>query len=153
MLGANGALNVLVYNTSTFEITYTSNQGGPLKNFVIDHPVSPDKYLVHACLEGPEAGVYYKGESVIESDRCKFVEITLPSYVKHFATDFSIQLSPIGNENSLYTSRVDKETGKFKVFGKPGEFFWYVYGKRQSIEVEPLKTDVNVKGSGPYKWI
>jgi hypothetical protein len=115
--------------------------------------VSPDKYLVHSCLEGPEGGVYYRGENVIESNGSNFIEITLPSYVKHFATDFTIQVCSIDNENSLYTSKVDKDTGTFKVFGKPGEFFWHIYGKRQSVEVEPLKSAVTLKGSGPYKWL
>jgi hypothetical protein len=36
---------------------------------------------------------------------------------------------------------------------KSCEFFWTVYGKRQTIEVEPLKQKVNVKGEGPYRWI
>ena len=31
---------------------------GPSKSFIIDHPTDPSKYLVHVCLEGPEAGVY-----------------------------------------------------------------------------------------------
>jgi hypothetical protein len=43
--------------------------------------------------------------------------------------------------------------GIFKVFGKPGAFFWHVYGSRHKIDVEPLKASVDLKGSGPYKWI
>jgi len=35
------------------------------KTFVREHPLNKDKYLVHACLEGPEAGVYYRGERLI----------------------------------------------------------------------------------------
>ena len=27
-----------------------------------------DKYLVHACLEGPEAGVYYRGKDIIQDN-------------------------------------------------------------------------------------
>ena len=77
----------------------------------------------------------------------------MPKYVKKLATDFTIQITPINNKNEFYTSEVDEETGTFKVFGKPGEFFWHVYGTRQTIEVEPLKSSVNVKGSGPYRWI
>ncbi len=44
---------VLTYNTTTNEISSNS-----AKTFVINHPTKPDSYLVHACLEGPEAGVY-----------------------------------------------------------------------------------------------
>ena len=136
----------LVYNTNTFEITYNT------KTFVIDHPTSPDKYLVHACLEGPEAGVYYSGEGIIDLYSVSR-EIVLPNYVKHIANNFTIQITSVNSNNSFYTSRVNEENGTFKVFGKPGEFFWHVYGTRQTIEVEPLKKYVNIKGSGPYKWI
>jgi hypothetical protein len=136
-----------VYDTTTFEVSYATSG---TKTFVIDHPFSPDKYLVHACLEGPEAGVYYRGKGIIQE---REIEITLPSYVKHIATDFSVQITAVNSNNIFYTSEVDEETGAFKVFGKPGIFFWHVYGKRQTIEVEPLKSEVNVKGTGPYKWL
>ena len=47
----------------------------------------------------------------------------------------------------------DNTDGKFYVYGSPGEFFWTVYAKRCSIEVEPFKKEVSIHGSGPYKWI
>ena len=135
--------------------TGISGSSGPIgptgtKTFIIDHPQDTNKYLVHACLEGPEAGVYYRGIGIIENEE---VEITLPDYVKYLAINFSVQITAIGCENSFHTSRVNQDTGIFKVFGKPGEFFWHVYGTRHYINVEPLKADVNIKGSGPYKWI
>jgi hypothetical protein len=43
--------------------------------------------------------------------------------------------------------------GSFEVFGSPGEFYWHVYGKRLSIQVEPKKKDIILKGSGPYRWV
>jgi hypothetical protein len=42
---------------------------------------------------------------------------------------------------------------KFTVYGENCEFFWTVFGKRLSFEIEPNKKDVVVKGDGPYKWI
>ncbi len=45
------------------------------------------------------------------------------------------------------------ENNKFKVFGENCSFYWVVYGRRLSIDVEPLKESVDVKGDGPYKWI
>ena len=98
------------------------------------------------------AGVYYRGEGILE-ENTEYTEITLPSYVKHIAIKFSVQITPIDCENNFYTSRVNQETGTFKVFGKPGAFFWHVYGSRHKIDVEPLKASVDVKGSGPYTWI
>ena len=137
---------ILSWNSTTKEISATG------KTFIIDHPLAADRYLVHACLEGPEAGVYYRGEGILE-ENTEFTEIILPSYVNYIATKFSIQITPIDCENNFYTSRLNQETYTFKVFGKPGAFFWHVYGKRHNINVEPLKASVDVKGTGPYKWI
>jgi hypothetical protein len=45
------------------------------------------------------------------------------------------------------------ENNSFKVYGPPGKFHWTVFGKRNSIETEPLKESVIVKGKGPYLYI
>jgi len=139
--------NVLTYNTGTNEITYNSG-----KTFIIDHPTDDNKYLVHACLEGPESGVYYRGEGEIVNNET--TTIMLPDYVGKFATDFTVQLTTIytGNKNQTFQStRV--EEGSFKVYGDNGKFFWLVQGKRGDVDVEPLKSNTVVKGDGPYTWI
>jgi len=119
------------------------------KTFVIDHPNDEDKYLVHGCLEGPEAGVYYRGVGKIFED-CK-TDVYLPDYLFNLAYDFTVQITPIGLPiRTLVTSKVD---GKFTVYGDPGEFFWTVFGKRENIEIEPNKSNTFVNGSGPYRWI
>jgi hypothetical protein len=137
----------MTWNVQTSEVQYSSSG---TKTFVIEHPVDDDKYLVHACLEGPESGVYYRGDSKIKDDQ-KSVVVRLPAYVESLATDFTVHVTPIGEPRLLGTSRVTD--GTFTVYGTPGEFFWAVYGKRDSIEVEPLKKNVRVAGEGPYKWI
>ena len=48
---------------STGPIGPTGRDGA--KTFVIDHPDDENKYLVHVCLEGPEAGVYYRGKAEV----------------------------------------------------------------------------------------
>ena len=152
-LGLTGP-NLLEYNTSSGEITY-NNTG---KTFVIDHPIYEDKYLIHSCLEGPEAGVYYRGKGLIQNGD-DLTTIELPDYVPYFVNDLTIHLTPTFDKTNTYNNRSrnlfaeDLENGKFNVYGKPGPFYWVVHGKRFSIDVEPLKNNVNVKGNGPYKWI
>ena len=141
--------NILTYNNTTSEITY---DGG--KTFVINHPTKPDRYLVHACLEGPEAGVYYRGEAKVENNQS--VTVKLPDYVSALASNFSIQITPIysddTDENIVYsTSRV--KDNAFTVHGKNGSFYWLVYAQRGKVKVEPKKSDVEVGGDGPYKYI
>ena len=136
----------LQYDTLTGEIVYNA-----VKTFVIDHPTSASKYLVHACLEGPEAGVYYRGKGEVGDDGEAL--INLPSYVDAFATDLTVNVTPIYNGNVRTLNATEVFSNQFKVFGNPGPFHWHVYGKRQSIIVEPEKSNVELKGSGPYKWL
>ncbi|NUQ74173.1 MAG: hypothetical protein HUU21_11510 [Polyangiaceae bacterium] len=80
---ANG--NVLYYAalhvegvvlTNHVRTSSLSAKGG--KTFEIDHPLDPaHKNLVHGCLEGPELGVYYRGEAQLTDGRAV---IALPSY-------------------------------------------------------------------------
>jgi len=158
--------NVVSYNTTTKELTCFA------KTFVINHPLDPaNKYLVHGCLEGPEAGVYYRGTAAIPANK-KSVKISLPAYVvESFATDYTVHLTLVNNnisvdsddtdsENTslgpfsmLYSSKV--QNGKFRVYSTltPCEFSYIVFANRFPINVEPLKNETDVKGSGPYTWI
>ena len=141
--------HTLVYDPMRRKISYA-----PTKTFVIDHPQDEDKFLVHACLEGPEAGVYYRGKATIENDR---VTIVLPPYVKKLARNFTVHLTQIYDELTideniiLKSSEVDNN--EFTVYGPKCKFSWIVYGERVEIEVEPLKSSVEISGNGPYKWV
>jgi hypothetical protein len=123
------------------------------KTFIIDHPLNPTKYLVHACLEGPEAGVYYRGKATIENN--DHAVIKLPNYVSKLAKNFTVQLTSIYSKerkepNILEASEVINN--EFVVYGKTGSFYWTVLGLRSEILVEPDKTSIVVHGEGPYKW-
>ncbi len=136
------------------QVAYNGPTGptGPGKTFIIDHPKDNDRYLVHACLEGPEAGVYYRGTSEIIDNQS--VTIELPSYVPGWATHISVLVTAIydGKVKTFAASDVDRN-GKFVVYGENGRFNWLAMGKRASVNVEPLKSEINVSGFGPYKWI
>jgi hypothetical protein len=149
-------LNVMFYDPVNNEIGYSTAGGSASdKTFVIDHPLDTEKHLVHACLEGPEAGVFYRGRGHIVNG--VGVDIELPSYVDALAHDFSVHLTPIHPKatsickRSLEVSEVTD--GKFRVYGENGSFFWLVHGQRHAIEVEPLKNTHVVQGQGPYRWI
>jgi hypothetical protein len=138
--------NTLQYDPTTFELSYVA------KTFVIQHPKVDSKYLVHACLEGPEAGVYYRGKGTIRAGEDSAI-ITLPDYANALATEFTINITPIYNKTPRLLNASEIEDNRFQVFGPPGDFHWHVYGKRLSIAVEPDKATAMVRGEGPYKWI
>jgi len=146
------AFNVLMYDTINSEIIRSAGSSNFDKTFVIDHPIHADKYLVHACLEGPESGVYYRGKGQIVNNL--HATIQLPEYVDHLATEFTIQISPVYSGKKMETlSAGSVENNSFTVYGENCEFYWHVTGKRKDINVEPLKDTTTVKGSGPYKWV
>ncbi len=124
---------------------------GP-KTFVIDHPLNTNKYLVHACLEGPEAGVYYRGCGEITNGNSVLVQ--LPDYVGALASDFNIQITGIydGIKVNVYNVSLVEQCS-FTVYGENGAFHWLVIGRRGMIDVEPNKSDVLIQGEGPYLWI
>jgi hypothetical protein len=124
-----------------------------VKSFVIDHPDDSEKYLVHGCLEGPEAGVYYRGKGEITND--EFVEIRLPKYVKNLALDLTVQVTPIyqGKKITTILSATEIEDNAFRVYGDNCKFHWTVFGQRAPLKAEIYKNEVSVKGDGPYKWI
>ena len=134
------------YNTISNEICYDGT-----KTFVIPHPLNENKYLVHACLEGPEAGVYYRGKGEITNN--KSVTIVLPDYVEYIASNLTIQITPIYNGSINVYSTSEIQNNSFQVYGSNGSFYWLVLGERCKIDVEPLREKVIVNGSGPYKWI
>ena len=144
---------MMLYDATTSEVVRsTAGTSAQNKTFIIDHPVDKNKFLVHACLEGPEAGVYYRGKGVITNNIS--VDIKLPEYVDKIATDLTVHITPIYDNKVVKTYNVSEVKGnKFTVYGVNGSFFWNVIGKRNTIEVEPVKSDVIVKGSGPYMYI
>lgn len=126
-----------------------------VKTFVIDHPFAPkEKHLVHAALEGPEAGVYYRGKGKITYNG--MVKVSLPYYFHALVNPetVSIQLQRIGkNQSPLSCEYTDNN--HFYVYGDDGEFYWHVYASRRHTEfdVEPKKDTTKVRGFGPYTYI
>jgi hypothetical protein len=145
---------LLLYDTVRKEIAYSTNTTLQGKTFIIDNPIYENKYLVHACLEGPEMGIYYRGKGEIVNN--EYVIIDLPYYVDKIGYDFTIQITSIYDKNrkiqNIYSTS-EVENNKFFVYGNDGKFYWTVFGSRSDIIVDPYKSDVEVKGNGPYKWI
>lgn len=140
--------NILLKHGTSIYIRDTDGPaaGAPAlyKAFTIQHPEDEERWLRHGCLEGPEAGVYYRGKDLAP------VTVKLPSYATKIASDFTVQITPIGNPRLMSVTEIN-EKGEFDVVGD-GRFHWHVTGKRSEIETEPLKKDINIKSFGPYTW-
>jgi len=105
---------------------------GKPKLFDIDHPTKGKGHrLAHACIEGPEVGVYYRGRL-----RNKKV-IELPHYWKGLVhTDsISVQLQPIGAHQDIIIKRWDDEKIYLQAKANfPIDCFYHVYGERKDVD-------------------
>lgn len=135
-----------------------------VKNFVIDHPKDRDRYLIHACLEGPEAAVYYRGQARLENG---WVQVDLPDYFESLCAEEgrSVQITAIADDPLDEWCPVLHATypknGRFFVGLGSGvvtedqKFWWEVKAVRKDVgpvKVTPRKQDVVVMGSGPYTY-
>jgi hypothetical protein len=132
-----------------------------VKNFTIQHPVYPGKYLVHACLEGATADVYYRGRAEIQISR-EFVNVKLPNYYYHIVESGSstIQLTAIGRPFAPIGGEILERENIIRVwtdtrYNANIPFYWEIKGKRKDTDfkVEPEKDEVEVKQWGPYTYM
>lgn len=114
------------------------------KDFYIDHPVKSGHKLRHTALEGPEGGVYYRGDAVLENGEAA---VRLPDYfealtLKNWRT---VQLTCADGWSPLYAS--DVQDGAFTVRtteqgDQSQRFFWEVKAVRDYDSREPHDPDV-----------
>ncbi len=103
------------------------------KNFDIPHPSKKGWRLTHACVEGPEAAVYFRGRIKNKT------EIILPEYWKKFVdiNSITVNLTSIGSHQDVIIKRWDEE----KIYlqskgGMPIDCFYHIYAER--IDTEKL---------------
>ena len=121
--------------------SWSSSIVATTKLFDIEHPSKDNYRLRHACLEGSEHAVYYRGR-LKESN-----VINLPDYWKDLVHEDSItvQLQPIGSNQNLVIQEFNNE---FIVIAEDStntdlitdlstiDCFYHVYGERK--DVNPL---------------
>ena len=101
------------------------------KLFDIKHPTKEGYRLAHACLEGPENGVYFRGK--LKNDKI----ILLPEYWRNLINidTITVQLQPIGAHQDIIVKRWDAE--KVELQSKPGipiHCFYHIFAERQDVK-------------------
>ena len=101
------------------------------KDFDIQHPTKEGWRLTHACLEGPEAGVYYRGKT-INNDK-----IILPEYWKGLVDEdtITVNITPVKYHQNIMVEKIEDNT----VFlnekdGLEINCHFHVYGERVDTE-------------------
>tara|TARA_R100000084_G_scaffold82465_1_gene38376 strand:- start:714 stop:1352 length:639 start_codon:yes stop_codon:yes gene_type:complete len=113
------------------------------KYFIIDHPVpakrDEHKKLLHACIEGPEVAVYFRGKSDLNI-------IKMPDYWEHLVDieSMTVELTAIGANQDIYVDSI-AENGEVTVGSnteEPLNYFYVVYGERKDVDkLEPEIVD------------
>ncbi len=119
-------------STGRLEARHATADSKP-KLFDMPHPSEAGRRLAHACIEGPEVSVFYRG-------RCRnSKEIVFPSYWKDLVhiNSISVQLQPVGAHQDIIVKRWDDK----KVYlqskgGMPIDCFYHIYAERK--DVKPL---------------
>jgi hypothetical protein len=102
------------------------------KYFQIDHPLDPaNKFLYHACTEGPEALNVYSGNVTLDVNGEAWID--LPSYFQEINRDFRYQLTPIGAPSVLYVAE-EIQNNRFRIAGGRA-------GLKASWRVEAVRND------------
>ena len=126
------------------DITQTSGTPPGCKLFDIKHPNKEGHRLAHACIEGPEVAVYYRG-------RTNKNVIDLPLYWEDLVDPASItvSLTPIGAHQDIIVKRFDAKNIHLQAQGgMPIHCFFHVFGERKDVE----KLIVEYPGESPADY-
>ena len=134
---------------STYAVFGYGDYGGTgAKYFVIDHPTDPaNKMLKHFCIESDEPMLIYRGKA--EFDANGEVLVLLKDYVQAINTEYTYNLTPIGQYMPLYIAEEVNESGAFKIAGgTPGaKVAWTAYGQRNDayFKANPEKLNPEIE--------
>jgi len=112
-------------------LSFNSSIVGTTKKFDIMHPTKSNHRLAHACIEGPENGVYYRGR-LIDTNI-----IELPEYWRGLvdAESITVNLTPHGVYQELFVKSIEWGTRINVVnnLGGPINCSYTVYAKRKDV--------------------
>ena len=114
-------------STGRLEARHATADSKP-KLFDMPHPSEAGRRLAHACIEGPEVSVFYRG-------RCRnSKEIVFPSYWKDLVhiNSISVQLQPVGAHQDIIVKRWDDKKVYLQANGAmPIDCFYHIYAERK----------------------
>jgi hypothetical protein len=126
----NGTLTITGSQLITDDITSDGTIRARVKSFDIPHPTRKNKRLVYGALEGPEHGIYCRGES-------KELKVLLPPEWRAMVNtkEVTVQITPIGEWQPLYFKKLHSNWLHFGC-GDEREnvhFYWEIKGERTDV--------------------
>jgi hypothetical protein len=126
----DGNVGIGVTNPS-YKLQVGGSIVGTSKNFIIDHPTKEGKKLLHGCIEGPEAAVYFRGKSTSNI-------IEMPDYWIGLVDidTMTVDITPWGPNQDIYVESI-ADDGEITIAAnteEPLNYFYVVYGERKDID-------------------
>lgn len=133
-----------------------------VKTFIIDHPTAPDRYLVHAAIEGPQNRVYYRGKTTLQHGQAF---VALPDYFEGLTQEDhrAVFLQNMSGFDKLAVKTQDGKRIKNGVLHIVSQnkhsqavVSWEVSAVRKDVPdliVAPRIDEVDVLGFGPYRYV
>ena len=125
-----GPLTITGSQLITDDITSDGTIRARVKSFDIPHPTRKNKRLVYGVIEGPEHGIYCRGES-------KELKVLLPPEWRAMVNtkEVTVQITPIGEWQPLYFKKLHSN---WLYFGCGDErekvhFYWEIKGERTDV--------------------
>lgn len=119
---------------------------GGTKAFRIQHPLKPNMFLKHFCLESPEVLNVYRGNAILDANGEAI--ISLPEYFSSININFSYNLTPIGNSAPELHVKNEVKGNAFSVAGgKPNsKISWTLFAERNDkyIQENPDSKQIEV---------
>ena len=117
-----------------------------VKLFDIPHPTKENKRLVHACLEGPENGVYVRGRLTDNN------VIELPDYWKGLVDPESItvNLTQIGSSQDLIVDKIEWGSRIVIRSGSASNIDCYYTVNATRKDIDPIEVEQDVKPGKVY---
>ena len=138
---ADGAVELYHDNNKKLEttstgVTVTGLLSATTKSFDIEHPTKEGKRLRHGVLEGPEHGVYIRGQE-------NGYIIELPDYWTGLVDEDSItvQLTAIGKAQELYVENIEDNKVYIGSERTIGKYFYYIQAERKDVDKIEVEYD------------
>ena len=133
--GTNG-LNM----NSVFTVDISGNLSATTKSFDIEHPTKEGMRLHHGVLEGPEHGVYVRGQE-------NGYIIELPEYWTGLVDEDSItvQLTAIGKAQELYVENIEDNKVYIASERTIENYFYYIQAERKDVDKIEVEYDSKSK--------
>ena len=115
------------YNPSSNTLTISGPLFATSKSFVIDHPTKDGMKLRYGSLEGPENGIYIRGELTNSS------VIELPDYWWNLIDPdtITVHITPYGKKQNIW---VQSKSAYAINLNQPADCFFTVYAERKDVD-------------------